>query len=175
MLLVGFESGNQKILDGVNKGIKLEVARKFMENCHKLGIKVHGAFILGLPNESQETIEETIRFACEVNPHTIQVSIASPYPGTELYTQAEKNGWFTGDSLVASSGIQMSALQYPHLSGSEIEDGVEQMYRRFYFRPKSIIPIVGEMLADPQMLVRRLREGKEFLSYLRERHQRALT
>jgi Fe-S oxidoreductase len=78
LLLVGFESGNQKILDGVNKGIKLEVARKFMENCHKLGIKVHGAFILGLPNESQETIEETIRFACEVNPHTIQVSIASP-------------------------------------------------------------------------------------------------
>ena len=69
----------------------------------------------------------------------------------------------------------MSALQYPHLSGSEIEDGVEKMYRRFYFRPKSIIPIVGEMLADPQMLVRRLREGKEFLSYLRERHQRALT
>ncbi|NEP44493.1 MAG: hopanoid biosynthesis associated radical SAM protein HpnJ [Okeania sp. SIO2G4] len=173
LLLVGFESGNQQILDGVKKGIKLEVARKFMENCHKLGIKVHGAFILGLPNESRETIEETIRFACEVNPHTIQVSIASPYPGTELYSQAQENGWFTGDALVANSGIQMSSLQYPNLSGSEIEDGVEQMYRRFYFRPKSIIPIVGEMLADPQMLVRRLREGKEFLSYLRERHQRA--
>ncbi|WP_293152547.1 radical SAM protein [Okeania sp. SIO2C9] len=173
LLLVGFESGNQQILDGVKKGIKLEVARKFMENCHKLGIKVHGAFILGLPNESRETIEETIRFACEVNPHTIQVLIASPYPGTELYSQAQENGWFTGDALVANSGIQMSALQYPNLSGSEIEDGVEQMYRRFYFRPKSIIPIVGEMLVDPQMLVRRLREGKEFLSYLRERHQRA--
>jgi radical SAM superfamily enzyme YgiQ (UPF0313 family) len=174
LLLVGFESGNQKVLDGVKKGIKLEVARKFMKNCTKLGIKVHGAFIIGLPNETKETIEDTIRFACEVSPHTIQVSIASPYPGTELYQQAQENGWFTNGNLVASSGIQLSTLQYPNLSASEIEDAVEQMYRRFYFRRRTIIPIVKEMLVDPQMLVRRLREGREFMSYLKERHTRSL-
>ncbi|YAI81896.1 MAG: hopanoid biosynthesis associated radical SAM protein HpnJ [cyanobacterium endosymbiont of Rhopalodia sterrenbergii] len=174
LLLVGFESGNQKILDGVKKGIKLEVARKFMANCNKLGIKVHGAFIIGLPHESKETIEDTIRFACEVSPHTIQVSIASPYPGTELYQQALDNGWFTNGNLVATSGIQMSTLQYPNLSAAEIEDAVEQMYRRFYFRPGAIIPIVKEMLVDPQMLVRRLREGREFMAYLNERHNRTL-
>ncbi|QDL11164.1 hopanoid biosynthesis associated radical SAM protein HpnJ [Brasilonema octagenarum UFV-E1] len=173
LLLVGFESGNQQVLDGIKKGIKLEVARKFMENCHKLGITVHGTFIIGLPNESQQTIEETIRFACDVSPHTIQVSIAAPYPGTELYRQAQTNGWFSDNSLVASSGIQMSTLQYPNLSGGQIEDAVEQMYRRFYFRPKAIIPIVGEMLTNPQMLVRRLREGREFFSYLKERHTQA--
>ncbi|NMF61424.1 hopanoid biosynthesis associated radical SAM protein HpnJ [Brasilonema octagenarum] len=173
LLLVGFESGNQQVLDGIKKGIKLEVARKFMENCHKLGITVHGTFIIGLPNESQQTIEETIRFACDVSPHTIQVSIAAPYPGTELYRQAQTNGWFSDNSLVASSGIQMSTLQYPNLSGAQIEDAVEQMYRRFYFRPKAIIPIVGEMLTNPQMLVRRLREGREFFSYLKERHTQA--
>ncbi len=174
LLLVGFESGNQGILDGVKKGIKLEVARKFMKNCNKLGIKVHGAFILGLPNESKQTIEDTIRFACEVSPHTIQVSIASPYPGTELYQQAQENGWFTNGNLVASSGIQMSTLQYPNLSAAEIEEGVEQMYRRFYFRRRTIIPIVKEMIVDPQMLVRRLREGREFMAYLKERHTRSL-
>jgi hopanoid biosynthesis associated radical SAM protein HpnJ len=174
LLLVGFESGNQQVLDGVKKGIKLEVARKFMENCHKLGIKVHGAFIIGLPNESRATIEDTIRFACEVSPHTIQVSIAAPYPGTELYRQAQENGWLTDSDLVASSGIQLSPLQYPDLSSADIEDAVEQMYRRFYFRSQAIIPIVGEMLGDPQMLVRRLREGREFLSYLKERHNRVL-
>lgn len=174
LLLVGFESGNQTVLDGVKKGIKLEVARKFMANCTKLGIKVHGAFIIGLPNETRETIEDTIRFACEVSPHTIQVSIASPYPGTELYQQAQENGWFTNGDLVASSGIQLSTLQYPNLSAGEIEDAVEQMYRRFYFRPRTIIPIVQEMLVDPQMLVRRLREGREFMAYLKERHTRTL-
>lgn len=173
LLLVGFESGNQEILDGIKKGIKLEVARKFMQNCRKLGITVHGTFIIGLPNENRETIEETVKFACEVNPHTIQVSIAAPYPGTELYQQAQINGWFTDNALVANSGIQMSTLQYPHLSNAEIEDAVEQMYRRFYFRPQAIIPIVGEMLADPQMLVRRLREGREFFAYLKDRRTQA--
>ena len=174
LLLVGFESGNQQILDGIKKGIKLEVARKFMENCRQLGIKVHGTFIIGLPKESQATIEETIRFASEVNPHTIQVSIAAPYPGTELYRQARENGWLSEKSLVANSGIQTSTLSYPHLSSAEIEDGVERIYRRFYFRPQAIIPIVKEMLGDPQMLVRRLREGREFFAYLRERRERAV-
>ncbi len=169
LLLVGFESGNQEILNNIKKGIKLEVAREFVKNCHKLGITIHGTFIIGLPIETRETIEETIRFACELNPHTIQVSIAAPYPGTELYQQAQANGWFTNDALVASSGIQTSMLQYPHLSSEEIEDAVEQMYRRFYFRPKAILPIVREMLSDRQMLVRRLREGGEFFSYLKER------
>jgi hopanoid biosynthesis associated radical SAM protein HpnJ len=174
LLLVGFESGNQQILDGIKKGVKLETVRRFMKDCHKLGIKVHGAFIIGLPNENRETIEETIRFACDIAPHTIQVSIAAPYPGTELYQQAQDNGWFANQDLVANSGIQLSSLQYPGLSASDIEDSVEQMYRRFYFRPKTIIPIVQEMLGDPQMLVRRLREGKEFFAYLKERQTRSL-
>jgi hopanoid biosynthesis associated radical SAM protein HpnJ len=173
LLLVGFESGNQQILDGIRKGIKLEVAQKFMENCHKLGIKVHGTFIIGLPHETQKTIDETIEFACQVSPHTIQVSIAAPYPGTELYRQAQENNWFSNKSLIAETGIQMSTLEYPNLSGAEIEDAVEKMYRRFYFRPRAIIPIVKEMLGDPQMLKRRLREGKEFFAYLSDRHKQA--
>ena len=173
LLLVGFESGNQDILNRIKKGVKLEVAREFMNNCHKLGITVHGTFIIGLPVETKETVEETIRFAQELSPHTIQVSIAAPYPGTELYDQALANGWFTNQSMVAKSGIQTSTLEYPSLSSAEIEDAVERMYRQFYFRPKAILPIVREMLADRQMMVRRLREGVEFFSYLRERHQNA--
>ena len=55
---------------------------------------IHGTFILGLPGETKETIEETIRFAIEINPHTIQVSLAAPYPGTFLYKQAQENHWF---------------------------------------------------------------------------------
>lgn len=175
LLLVGFESGNQQLLDNIRKGIKLETARQFMKHCHDLGITVHGTFIIGLPIETRETIEETIRFACEINPHTIQVSIAAPYPGTELYNQAKANGWFADDTLVASSGIQTSALRYPNLNSQEIEDAVERLYRKFYFRPQAIIPIVREMLTDRQMLVRRLREGGEFFSYLRERRVQQTT
>ncbi len=66
MLLVGFESGNQEILYRIKKGLKLEMAREFMKNCHKLGIKVHGTFIIGLPVDTPETVRETIEFAKEL-------------------------------------------------------------------------------------------------------------
>ncbi len=171
LLLVGFESGNQEILNRIKKGIKLEMAREFMANCKKLGIKVHGTFIIGLPVENKQTIEETIRFAQELDPHTIQVSIAAPYPGTELYDQALANGWFAREGLISTGGIQTSTLQYEHLSTAEIEDAVERMYRRFYFRARPIARIVTEMITEKQMFVRRLREGGEFFSYLRDRHE----
>ncbi|MBV8779196.1 MAG: hopanoid biosynthesis associated radical SAM protein HpnJ, partial [Alphaproteobacteria bacterium] len=88
LLLVGYESGNQQILHNIKKGMRVEVARRFTKDCHELGITIHGTFILGLPGETKETIEETIAFAADINPHTIQVSLAAPYPGTELYRQA---------------------------------------------------------------------------------------
>jgi hopanoid biosynthesis associated radical SAM protein HpnJ len=171
LLLVGFESGNQETLNRIKKGIKLDMAREFMQNCKKLGIKVHGTFIIGLPVETPETVRETIDFAKELDPHTLQVSIAAPYPGTELYDQAVANGWFARENLVATSGIQTSTLQYEKMSTAEIEDAVERMYREFYFRPKKIAQIMGEMLRDRQMLVRRLREGLEFREYLKDRRQ----
>ena len=94
LLLVGYESGNQQILYNIKKGMRVEVAERFTKDCHDLGIVIHGTFILGLPGETTETIEETVRFAKRINPHTIQVSLAAPYPGTFLYDQAVKNGWW---------------------------------------------------------------------------------
>ena len=172
LLLVGYESGNQQILHNIKKGMRIEVARQFTRDCHELGIKIHGTFILGLPGETRETIEETIRFATEVNPHTLQVSLAAPYPGTFLHKQALENGWLdeAHADLVDEHGIQMAPLHYPHLSHTEIFDSVETFYRRFYFRAPKIAAIVGEMVRSPQMMKRRLREGVEFFQFLRERH-----
>ncbi len=93
LLLVGYESGNQQILNNIKKGIRLDIAREFTKNAKELGITIHGTFILGLPGETPETISETIRFACDIEPETIQVSLAAPYPGTELYRQAQEQGW----------------------------------------------------------------------------------
>src|SRR5499426_1923577 len=171
LLLVGYESGNQQILHNIKKGMRVDVAKRFTKDCHDLGIVIHGAFILGLPGESKETIEETIRFATEINPHTIQVSLAAPYPGTFLYEQAVREGWLDAEhaELVDDSGVQVAPLHYPHLPHSEIFDSVETFYRRFYFRSGKIASIVGEMVRSPAMMKRRLREGVEFFQFLRER------
>src|SRR5689334_237422 len=175
LLLVGYESGNQQILHNIKKGMRIEVAKRFTRDCHDLGIKIHGTFILGLPGETKETIEETIRFATEINPHTIQVSLAAPYPGTFLYKQAVENGWLDAEhaELVDDRGVQMAPLSYPHLTHTEIFDSVETFYKRFYFRPGKIAALVNEMLRSPQMMKRRLREGVEFFQFLRERHHAA--
>jgi hopanoid biosynthesis associated radical SAM protein HpnJ len=171
LLLVGYESGNQKILHNIKKGMRTDVARKFTKDCRELGITIHGTFIMGLPGETKETIEETIRFANEINPHTIQVSLAAPYPGTFLFNQAVENGWLdtANTDLVNGDGVQIAPLHYPHLSQTEIFNSVEEFYRRFYFRSGKIASIVGEMVRDRQMMIRRLREGIEFFQFLRER------
>src|SRR6266851_5392570 len=171
LLLVGYESGNQQILHNIKKGMLIDVARRFTKDCHELGVTIHGTFILGLPGETKETIEETIRFATEINPHTIQVSLAAPYPGTFLHKQAIENGWFDADhaDLVDEHGIQIAPLHYPHLAHQEIFDSVETFYKRFYFRAGKIASIVGEMVRSPEMMGRRLREGVEFFHFLRER------
>jgi hopanoid biosynthesis associated radical SAM protein HpnJ len=171
LLLVGYETGNQQILYNIKKGMRVDVARRFTRDCHELGITIHGTFILGLPGETKETIQETIKFATEINPHTIQVSLAAPYPGTFLYNQAVENGWLDADhaELVDEHGIQIAPLHYAHLSHQEIFDSVETFYRRFYFRAGKIASIVGEMVMSPEMMARRLREGVEFFRFLRER------
>jgi hopanoid biosynthesis associated radical SAM protein HpnJ len=172
LLLVGYESGSQTILNNVKKGIRLDTASRFSHDCRRLGIVIHGTFIIGLPGESRETIEETIRFAQEIDPHTIQVSLAAPYPGTELYRDALANGWLRepfAPDLVDGRGVQVSALSYPDLESTEMFKALETFYRRFYFRPRKITELVGEMMTSPQMLKRRLREGAEFVRFFRQR------
>ncbi|MBS0967111.1 hopanoid biosynthesis associated radical SAM protein HpnJ [Acetobacter okinawensis] len=171
LLLVGYESGNQQILHNIKKGMRVEVAREFTKNCHELGIKIHGTFILGLPGETKETIQETIRFAQEINPHTLQVSLAAPYPGTALFKEATENGWLdeSNAELLDDNGVQIAPLHYPHLSHTEIFNSVEEFYKKFYFRAPKIASIVGEMVRSPQMMKRRLREGVEFFQFLKGR------
>ena len=171
LLLVGYETGNQQILNNIKKGMRVDIARRFTKDCHELGITIHGTFILGLPGETKETIEETIQFAAEINPHTIQVSLAAPYPGTYLHRQAVENGWLDEShaELVDERGVQIAPLHYPHLGHTEIFQSVDMFYRRFYFRRRKIASLLGEMLRSPEMLRRRLREGVEFFQFLRQR------
>ena len=170
LLLVGYESGDDQILHNIKKGLRTDIARRFTEDCRKLGILIHGTFILGLPGETAATIEKTINFAKEINPHTIQVSLAAPYPGTTLYKQAVENGWLKENdavNLVNDRGVQLAAISYPNLSKSEIFHSMEVFYKRFYFRPSKIWEIVKEMLTSWDMMQRRLREGVEFFRFLR--------
>lgn len=172
LFLVGYESGSQEILDRIKKGITLEQAQRFTRACREIGVSIHGTFILGLPVETHETIEQTIGFAMELDIFSIQVSLAAPYPGTELFHEAQLNGWFAKGAphdMLRSDGIQDCALEYAGITREEIYEAVERFYRRYYLRPKPILRILRTMLEDRSVCLRRLREGYEFFRTMAQR------
>jgi radical SAM superfamily enzyme YgiQ (UPF0313 family) len=164
LLIVGYESGDQQILKNIKKGATIERARQFTKDCHKLGLVVHGDFIMGLPGETRETINNTIAFAKELDVETIQVSVAHAYPGTELYDYAVKNGFIVGDNkMVDEGGHQLAHIQYPGLPADEILSAVHRFYDEYYFRPKAVLRILKKAAFDSNDRKRLYKEAKTFL------------
>jgi hopanoid biosynthesis associated radical SAM protein HpnJ len=169
LMIVGFESGDPQILKNVKKGATIEMARTFMKNCKKVGLRVHGDFIIGLPGETKETINHTIEFAKELDCETIQVSLAHAMPGTELHTWADQNGFLATEALADTGGHQLPHLQYPGVSREEMMDGVNRFYDEYYFRPRVAWRIVRDALWDAN---ERKRLFDEAVSFLKLRHER---
>ncbi len=172
LFLVGYESGNDDTLKRIKKGVTTDEMRRFTKSCHKAGVVIHGTFILGLPVETKETIEQTINFAQELDVFSLQVSLAAPYPGTELYEMARQNGWFVKKDktdILHGDGLQQSTLEYPGLNKDEIFEAVDRFYRTYYLRPGPILRIIKTMLEDKSVMVRRVREGYEFFRSLSQR------
>jgi hopanoid biosynthesis associated radical SAM protein HpnJ len=171
LFIVGFESGNDQILKNIKKGATVERARKFMKDCKRAGIAVHGDFIIGLPGETRETIQETIRFAKELDCETIQVSIAHAYPGTEMYDYFQANHYFSPNAMADAGGHQLPMVNFPHLSGLEMLEWVERFYDEYYFRPKVVARIVGKAIFKGEERRRLYKEAREYLSLRAKRRE----
>jgi radical SAM superfamily enzyme YgiQ (UPF0313 family) len=172
LLIVGYESGDAQILKNVKKGATVERAREFTRDCHKLGLVVHGDFILGLPGETRETIRNTINFAKELDVETIQVSVAHAYPGTELHEYAMKNGFISADTkMVDEGGHQMVQIQFPDLPADELMESVHRFYDEYYFRPKAIYRILRKSIFDSSERKRLYKEAKAFLKLRSQRNK----
>jgi radical SAM superfamily enzyme YgiQ (UPF0313 family) len=183
LLIVGYESGDPQILKNIKKGATVERARQFTKDCHKLGLVIHGDFILGLPGETRQTIRNTINFAKELDVETIQVSVAHAYPGTELYDHVVKNGFLAADAkMVDEGGHQMVQIQYPDLPAEEVMEMVHRFYDEYYFRPKAAFRILRKAAFDSSERKRLYKEAKSFLKtramrnkWVREKHEAAAT
>jgi hopanoid biosynthesis associated radical SAM protein HpnJ len=172
LLIVGYESGDPQILKNIKKGATVERARQFTKDCHKLGLVVHGDFILGLPGETHDTIRNTVAFAKELDVETIQVSVAHAYPGTELYDYAVKNGFMVGDNkMVDEGGHQLAHIQYPGLPADDILEAVHRFYDEYYFRPKAVFRILRKAAFNSVDRKRLYKEAKTFLKVRAMRHK----
>lgn len=171
LMIVGYESGEQQILKNIKKGATVDMARRFTANAHKLGLKIHADFIVGLPGETRESIEKTIGFAKELDCETIQVSLAHPYPGTEFYDHVVKNGLITLDSMTDEMGHQLPNIIYPGLDRGELVGAVERFYSEYYFRPKAAWRIVRAAMFDANDRKRLYKEAREYLALRTKRKQ----
>ncbi|HEY9609709.1 MAG TPA: hopanoid biosynthesis associated radical SAM protein HpnJ [Allocoleopsis sp.] len=172
LFIVGFESGNPQILKNIKKGATVEQAREFMKNCKKAGIVVHGDFIIGLPGETKETIEQTLQFAKELDCETIQVSIGHAYPGTDFYNYVESNNYLRSDvEMTDETGHQLPHIEYPGLTRGEMMEAVEDFYAKYYFRPRIVARIVKNAIFDAEERRRLYKEAREYLSLRAKRKE----
>ena len=170
LLIVGYESGDPQILKNIKKGATIEMALRFTENCKKLGLVIHGDFIVGLPGETRETIRRTIDFAKRLDTETIQVAIAHALPGTELYDYGAQNG-LINLSMADEAGHQLPNITYPGLDEAELVDAVERFYDEYYFRPRVVWRLVRKAVFNSGERRRLAKEAREYLS-LRSKRKR---
>jgi radical SAM superfamily enzyme YgiQ (UPF0313 family) len=164
LLIVGYESGDQQILKNMKKGATIEGAKRFTADCHKLGLVIHGDFIVGMPGETRETIRNTIDFAKRLDVETIQVSIAHAYPGTEFYQYAQQNN-LVQLNMSDDEGHQLPNVIYPGiLDKAEMVEWVERFYGEYYFRPKAAWRIVRKAIFDNAERRRLYKEARSYLS-----------
>ncbi len=169
LLCVGFESGNQGILDHMGKRLKLEQSHQFIRDAKKAGIMIHGCFLVGLPGETHETLEETLAFAKKLTPDTAQFFPLMVYPGTAAYKWAQKEGylltedfsqWLTGD------GMHNCVIEQPDLSNRELVEFCDRARREFYLRPRYMMFKLWQIMIHPEEATRTLKSMKKFWKYL---------
>ncbi|MDO8551659.1 MAG: hopanoid biosynthesis associated radical SAM protein HpnJ [bacterium] len=166
VMVVGFESGDEKILKNIKKNETVKQMREFCKNAKTAGLMIHGTFMLGLPGETRKTIEKTFKFALELDPETIQVTIATPLPGTEFFAYCRNNGFLKTSPLVTSQGYQSPTVSYSNLSDEEIKKAVEKLHLKFYLRPSYLLKSTKKVLSSSIERKRIISSGWEYGKYL---------
>lgn len=170
LLVVGYESGDDKILKNIKKGIVTYMSKAFSENARKAGLKVFGCFMIGLPGETKETMEKTFSLAKELDPDMAFFQQAVPFPGTEMYNWAKKEGHLKADEFSKwynESGHFDFILDYPQLGSDEIEKTRNKFMKQFYMRPSFILKTLARNITNPSELSRIARAGINYIGFLR--------
>jgi anaerobic magnesium-protoporphyrin IX monomethyl ester cyclase len=169
LVIPGYESGVQEILDKAHKGITTEQSLRFSKNAKKAGLLVHGCFIFGLPGETKETIRRTIEFAKKLNPDTAQFFPLIPYPGTEAYEWAKSKGYLSTEDYsnwVTSEGLHNTVISLSNLDKKELVEYCDKARKEFYLRKEYVFLLIKQIMFHPGERSRIFKSAKTFLKYL---------
>lgn len=151
-LKFGVESINPKALKDINKAwITKEKVRNFVKMCKKYNLWCHGDFIVGLPQDTKESVEEMLQFALELDLDTAQIYTAQPLPGTPFYYECKQNGWLIAKDWTEYDGNYKSPVSYPWFPKEEIEGLLIKFKREWEY--KATI----NYLKSPKRMIRYIR------------------
>jgi len=168
MLIIGYESGNQQILNNIKKGVWLSNVIRFTLDAKRAGIKIFGCFMIGLPGDTKETIKQTFDFASKLNPDMAFFQQAVPFPGTEFYDWVKSNGYLSAkswDEWLDENGRLNFIVDYPNLTSKQIRKMRESITVRFYLSPKWMAQAVLHNL-HPNEMIRLATAAKDYLRFL---------
>ena len=140
MVRFGVESGSQAILDGIQKGTTIAGIEETFSWTKEVGIDTHAHTMVGMPGETEETIEATIALLRRIEPTIITCGICTPYPGTELFDQVRKDCPEVGDGSDCDLTRLHTTAYFNHLftslSPETLQRSIRKVYRSFYMRPR---------------------------------------
>jgi len=169
LLCVGFESGDQAVLDAMHKRITVEQFREFREAARRAGVLVHGCFMAGNPGETRESLDKTLKLAQDLRPDTAQFFPLMVYPGTEAYEWAAQNGYLAAEDFrewLTPDGLHRGTVSRPDLSAEEVVAWCDHARRSFYLRPRYIAGKAWEVVAHPREARRIFKAAGVFARYL---------
>lgn len=133
----GIESGDPRVLEDVGKSIDLSLAPRVFRMTKERGIEALAFFVLGLPEDTKETLDATIRFAPTLRADYTRASILVPFPGSPIFKKWKAEGRILSEDWTRYHFHEMGSLpfRHPHLTDAEIFSAYRRFYRRFYFNP----------------------------------------
>lgn len=129
-LKFGIESASAKTLNTIGKNIKIEKIRELIKRCRRLGLLTHGSFMLGLPDETMESMRATVNLAFSLGLSACQFSIATPLPGTAFYDMAVKNKWLSTNDWTKFESTASVVVEYAGCSKDYILQTMDEVRKR---------------------------------------------
>jgi anaerobic magnesium-protoporphyrin IX monomethyl ester cyclase len=139
----GIESGSQRVLDHINKKITLERIRETVRQTKEAGLAIRAYFIIGFPEETLAEMEETVRFALELDVEVASFTLWIPLPGTVEYNRARESGRFDPEYFLKRVTPEFNFPDAPiyvpvNMTARQLMDMHRRAYNRYYFRPKML-------------------------------------
>ncbi|MBN1766194.1 MAG: radical SAM protein [Sedimentisphaerales bacterium] len=169
LLIAGFESGSQPVLDRINKRTTVEQAYMFMSDARRADLLVHGCFVLGNPGETRRTMRATLDLAKRLDPDTAQFFPMMVYPGTTMYNWVREKGYLQTENFnewLTPEGLHNSVVDLPGLSAREILRFCDHARREFYLRRRYIFRKLKQSIVNPWEARRNVKAFRRFARHL---------